>query len=530
MYKIMLADDEGIVIDALRFIIEKEFGDECVIESAKTGRSIIELAERFRPDIAFMDIQMPGINGIDAMKEIRTFSRKMVFIVVSAYDKFDYAKEAINLGVMEYLTKPINKERVIQALRRAMKKIDEDREKRSNDLMIKEKLETVIPMLENGLVYSILFQEEPEEIENYCTLLEIEQKYGYMMVIACGEEQNGKQMTNAVGASVKAQNYYPTIRGIASEFFQGVMGSVMANKIAFFIPYEEEKMEYNERIERIEKTREMVRKLRKQIDIRFRVGIGSIKPLQEQYASYSEANKALSNATTSVAHVEDVVPSSTFSDDYPIEIERQVFDYVECGNMNEMLDMAKRFFDWMEKHHSDNLMDIRLKDVELVMRAETMAFYHGGMTYSFMSRSDYLPSLLAMEDTKQIRKWFLEKLSAATQSVATRVEEKSESIVQKAKAYINAHYDKEISLDEMSREYEISPYYFSKLFKDEVGQNFIEYLTQIRMEKAKELLSSSEYTMKEICIMVGYADPNYFSRTFKKNVGVTPTEYKEGVR
>ena len=183
MYKIMLADDEGIVIDALKFIIEKEFGDECVIESAKTGRSIIELAERFRPDIAFMDIQMPGINGIDAMKEIRTFSRKMVFIVVSAYDKFDYAKEAINLGVMEYLTKPINKERVIQALRRAMKKIDEDREKRSNDLMIKEKLETVIPMFENGLVYSILFQEEPEEIENYCTLLEIEQKYGYMMVL-----------------------------------------------------------------------------------------------------------------------------------------------------------------------------------------------------------------------------------------------------------------------------------------------------------------------------------------------------------
>ena len=94
MYKIMLADDEGIVIDSLKFIIEKEFGDICTVEYAKTGRSVIELAESFRPDIAIMDIQMPGINGIDAMKEIRQTNTNTVFIVMSAYDKFDYAKEA----------------------------------------------------------------------------------------------------------------------------------------------------------------------------------------------------------------------------------------------------------------------------------------------------------------------------------------------------------------------------------------------------------------------------------------------------
>ena len=159
MYRIMLADDEGIVIDSLKFIIEKEFGSECMVEYAKTGRSVIELAENYRPDIAVMDIQMPGINGIEAMKEIKANNRNIVFIVMSAYDKFDYAKEAISLGVMEYITKPMEKTRIVAALRKAMEQIDRERERRSNDLLIREKLENVIPVIESGLIYDILLQE-----------------------------------------------------------------------------------------------------------------------------------------------------------------------------------------------------------------------------------------------------------------------------------------------------------------------------------------------------------------------------------
>ncbi len=167
-YKIMLADDEGIVIDSLKFIIEKEFGGQCSIEYAKTGRSVIELAENYRPDIAIMDIQMPGINGIEAMREIRQTNRNVIFIVMSAYDKFDYAKEAIKLGVLEYITKPMEKTRSLEALHRAMEQIDKERDKRSNDLLIREKLETVMPIIESGLVYNMLFQEHfAEDIENY---------------------------------------------------------------------------------------------------------------------------------------------------------------------------------------------------------------------------------------------------------------------------------------------------------------------------------------------------------------------------
>ena len=139
MYKILLADDEGIVIDSLTFIIEKEFGNNCIIEHAKTGRKVIELAETFHPDIAVMDIQMPGINGLDAMREIRTSNENTIFIVMSAYDKFDYAQEAIKLGAIEYMTKPMDRNRMISALKNAMSMVDEEKKRRSNDLFIREK-------------------------------------------------------------------------------------------------------------------------------------------------------------------------------------------------------------------------------------------------------------------------------------------------------------------------------------------------------------------------------------------------------
>ncbi|HPU62655.1 MAG TPA: AraC family transcriptional regulator, partial [Mobilitalea sp.] len=100
-------------------------------------------------------------------------------------------------------------------------------------------------------------------------------------------------------------------------------------------------------------------------------------------------------------------------------------------------------------------------------------------------------------------------------------------LICKAKAYIEENYNKDISLDEVSRKVDISPYYFSKLFKEETGVNFIDYLTNIRIEKAKKLLLYSDMNIKNICLDIGYSDPNYFSRIFKKQVGLTPTEFRE---
>ena len=98
-YKILIADDEGIVTESLSLIISKEFNDKCTVRVAASGRQVIEIEEGFGPDIILMDIQMPGINGIEAIEEIKKTNKSAVFIVISAYDKFTYAKEALKLGL-----------------------------------------------------------------------------------------------------------------------------------------------------------------------------------------------------------------------------------------------------------------------------------------------------------------------------------------------------------------------------------------------------------------------------------------------
>ena len=191
------------------------------------------------------------------------------------------------------------------------------------------------------------------------------------------------------------------------------------------------------------------------------------------------------------------------------------------------MDTANRFFEWMLEHYQEYREDIEIKVLELVMRIEHTAFFKGGVKYGFRYRENYLKEIHGCRDYEELRNWFLEKTAHVCQGMATTKEKESESVVAKARNYIDENYNKDISLDEVSRMVDISPYYFSKLFKQEQGEGFVEYLTRIRMTNARQLLKNQKYSIKEICSMCGYSDPNYFSRIFKRYEGVTPSEFRE---
>ena len=172
-------------------------------------------------------------------------------------------------------------------------------------------------------------------------------------------------------------------------------------------------------------------------------------------------------------------------------------------------------------------MDARLKVLEFALRAETLA-YENGMTYKLEDRRDYLPRVMEADDADSLWEWFKDRVIFSATSISNKKTESSNDVVEASKAYIEANYTKNITLDDVSMAVNISSYYLSRIFKESTGENFIDYLTKLRIERAKELLSTTQYSMKEICMMSGYSDPNYFSKSFKKNVGVTPTEYREG--
>ena len=528
MYRILIADDEGIMLESIKNIITKSFPEEFETATAKTGRSAIEQAEYLHPDIVFMDIHMPGINGIQAMQEIRKFNQTALFYVITAYDKFDYAKDAIEIGVERYLTKPVSKATVIEVVREAKQKVDEMRQKRSEQLKVQEKLETVVPVVENGFVSNILIQTDWKDMDYYRQLLDITEENGYVCVFQFGTEVQEGKLVSPVGASVQAQDFYDELRAVVKSYLRCMIGNVISDRIVVAVPCADEKNEYEDRVAVIEQVRQIVARLEQRLPMKFRAGIGRVRPLEELRTSYQEAVLALQDTEGHIVHTDDVSSHGYYEGDYPAQTERRMFVLLDRGDVEGMRMQANSFFDWMVEEYPGSRDNIRLKVLEYVLRAERDAFKVGAVNYGFSFRENYLTEVMRFDDYETLRTWFLEKMSAACSRIRDRQEDQSETVVSKAKAFMNENFRKDISLDDVSREVNVSPYYFSKLFKEESGENFIEYLTGLRMEHAKSLLAKGTLSIKEISLDAGYADPNYFSRIFKKHTGMTPREYRDG--
>lgn len=530
MYRILLADDEGIMLESLKVILESNFGGECEIAVAKTGRSVIEQVESFYPHIIFLDIQMPGINGIQAMREIRKSNESIIFIVITAYDRFSYAKEAVNLGAMEYLTKPVNRKVIIDVTMKAMKKVEEERKRLSDDLKIREKLEVVIPMIESGFIYNVLLQDDFLFYKaNYKELLNIRGEYGFIIVTEFGDSIERGIMTNVVGAGVRANRLYKEYRDIVQNFFSGIIGPVMGNKIVIFVSHESETFTYEERKVVIAKARNMVYQLEKSMDSKCRIGIGIVHTIEELKTSYQEAICALKRGEGNVVHIKDIATEQEEQKSYLEELERRYLQYVLRADLIGAIANANEIFDWMLEYYSEYRAAMEVKVLEMILIIEQQAFYKRGVRYGFLYRENYIKEIQQCVNEYELREWLLNKTKEVCSNLTTIKERETDTVIEKAKKYIDTNFQKGISLEEVSRKIDISPYYFSKMFKQKMGETFIEYLTKKRMSHAKELLRNPEYSIKEICMISGYSDPNYFSRIFKKYEGMTPSEYREQV-
>ncbi|MDF2984669.1 MAG: hypothetical protein K0R50_179 [Eubacterium sp.] len=531
MYRLLIADDEQIVIDSLTFIVNKSFPNVFSIESARSGREAIEKAERFIPDIIFMDINMPGINGIEAIRELRHGLRECIFIILTAFDQFDFAKDALKLGVSEYLLKPVNRDKIISTLQKSMDDVEKERTKRKKELDLKEKLENILPVLENGFIYSMLFLEDnTTELENYRNIFEIEEDGGYIMTIEFAQTNDCGHMVNRIGLSIKSQSFYPYLRDILKSRCRCFVGPAILNRIIVYIPVNTGTDEYSRRLEAVNIAEYIYHQLSMKIDADFYIGIGrSYSSFDSIYMSYEESLRAIRFMNgKGILHIADIpIEKELPVEKYPVSREKLLLEKAALGERDASVQAFSHIFEWLQIEYYGSVNKIRAKLIELMILISRLANDYS-VTQN-LDCIDFISELQTLDTVSELKYWCLQRIEFVTKSISEAREKKTNSLIAKAVDFIKENYRKEITLEDVSREVNLSPHYFSKLFKDEMGENFIDYLTTLRINTAKEIMKSSLMSVKEICYEIGYGDPNYFSRIFKKAVGITPTEYRDSV-
>lgn len=528
MYRVMIADDEKIAIDSLRYILEKNFVNVEVISTARSGREAIERVEEAVPDIIFMDIRMPGINGIEAIREIKKQHRQIIFIVLTAFDQFDFAKEAVNLGVIEYLLKPVNRFKVVEATNKAISIIKAEKEKRRTELELREKMEFVVPILENSLIFSIImFDENERELQHYRQIFEIEEEGGYILTIEFGDEEYEGSLENKIKYSVRSQNFYPFLRDTIKAMVKCYVGPVMLNRIVIFIPDNCSDDEFSRRLTAVEIADNLLDKLTEKLGCAFKIGIGrGYNNIDHMSLSYREALKALRYLKGSgVMHFMDIAMLNYDNVGYPEDKEKQLLQKVSSGDLMESVNILNQLFDWLTDEFSLETNKLKNKLLEIMFLVNRLPREYDNAFDAY--NTGFLDEILTINDFDELRIWCRNTVEKAAAHMNSYREYNTGSLVGKAKEYIKTGYSRQITLEDVSRDINVSPQYLSKLFKEEAGTNFIDYLTCIRIRNGKQLLEESELSIKEISYKIGYSDPNYFSRLFKKIEGVTPTEYKE---
>ncbi len=531
MYKLLIADDEQIVIDSLSFIVNKSFSSVFTIESARSGREAIEKAERLIPDIIFMDINMPGINGIEAIRELRSKLRDCIFIILTAFDQFDFAKDALKLGVSEYLLKPVNREKIISTLQKSIDDIEKERSKRKKELDLKEKLENILPVLENGFIYSMLFLDDNDsELKNYKNIFEIEEDGGYIMTIEFAQTNESGHMVNRIGLSIKSQSFYPYLRDILKGRCRCFIGPAILNRIIVYIPAWTQADEYVRRLEAVNIADYIYSQLSQKVDADFYVGIGrAYRDFENINRSYEESLKAIRFLhETGFIHIMDIPTEKELPiEKYPVSKEKLLLEKAALGETEACLQAFSHIFEWLQIEYYGSVKKIKAKLLELMILVSRLAYDYN--VSQNMETIDLISDFQSLDTIPDLKLWCLQIIETVTRSISESREKKTNSLIHKAINFIKDNFKKDITLEDVSKEVNISPHYFSKLFKDEMGENFIDYLTTLRINTAKEIMKSSLMSVKEICYEIGYGDPNYFSRIFKKVVGVTPTEYRDSI-
>lgn len=537
MYKVLIADDEQIERSTIRLILNKGIDHSLEIIEAANGRQASAEAAAQNPDIIFMDIKMPGLNGLEAAREIRSTNPDAVFVFITAYNEFEFAHEAIHIGVEDYLIKPVNEDTVISVTRKIIGKLDSRRNERLVSRNTNLKLNTLTEYLQNEFLFHLFIRGmDHEKFVEYLEVL----GFGF-----CGGQ----------AATVKIDfASYPI--SVSTDYQKSVLakrcGSLIASlckdrgfpclfNYELSLPFllilrpdrsgvgdgdcrpgaDNRQFDEDGTLAQTEAggplDAEFLDLLAAEVKARLNISL-SIHP----GAPFDHARDAPGSYTRAVSsgQVEHAGPYSSDlpSADLPLQLADRFKQAMLLDDRDALKAGSEDLASWMNSYHSQpDLVAGRIGELFAILR-------HFLLTRRLDNQP--IPEAAApaadadLDEMKESVRNFLNAVFEYNTGDSPAMS------IGPAIAHIRRHYAEDISLDTMAELSRLSPSYFSRLFKKAMGMSFVDYLTDIRIEHARYRLENETQGIAEIAENCGFRDANYFTRVFRKIMGMNPRDFR----
>lgn len=539
MIKIFLVEDEIAIRKGIKNSIDWEKEGYEFVGEAGDGELAYPMILKTKPDILITDIKMPFMDGLQLSKLVRKELPATKILILSGYDEFEYAKEAIKLQVAEYLLKPISSAKLLDVLAQVKEVIRQEQEEKELIKKYKEDMKENRELEKERFLNQIITQNL-----SLAQILETGESLGmdlsaplYNVLLLKITENGGKQETYA-----EIESALDTLSGVFS-FRRGV------DEWLFLLTADDaEKME-----RRIESCRKTVRQITEKTDppVEYFGALGNpVERLREIKNSLKEAEKKFAfqylkkwnqileipvrdvgsseNPQTEKKENEELLISSVQVDKLNHKI---IENFIHTGLRREVSNFVDDYFMSLGEKSVQSLMFRQYVAMDFYLAAVAFLERLGFSSKELVERCGDLKEMEQVIQTIEQTKEYIKKVLDATLECRESVSRKRYSdLLKEAVSYIEHHYEEEdISLNQVAASVNISPSHFSTIFSKEMGETFIEYLTNVRMERAKQLLRSSTMKTAEIAYAVGYKDAHYFSYLFKKIQKCTPREFRTQV-
>jgi len=534
MLKVIIADDEDKICQLIYKLVSWESLGMQVVGIAHNGIEALELIKTHSPDIAITDIRMPGYDGLELIEKAKEYNFSIEFIIISGYQHFDYAQKAIKYGVMDYLLKPIKKEELVGTLTKIKDRYLERAEQLSNEEKMKLSLKNNNDKLRVGFFNGILFQ-RVKRIKDISIEM-INKEYQY-------EFQEGMFQIITVKLDGIVQSYFSNVKFLEEKIIQ-IIKHCLKNCCYDFECFFEANLCYCI----LNYKNDDKKIIRKQC----KVLLDEIA-LQKDIFENMECTIGLGTAEENIQNIGDSLKTAVWAYEQRLVLgTNRVIEY-DFVCLNQLAD-SKLFYDFnkemnlsLERLDKDAVVAaIRFLREGIKNRPETSGHEIIQMTKEvcnlflfFMRNNKFLTEedntffedySLGVDDCGSIHQLFHFLTTTITSSLEKVIEDKKyleTKPIREAKKYIQDNFRNPLTLEEVSSYIGFNATYFSSLFKKDTGHNFLEYLSEIRIGKAKDLLKETNLSIANICEQVGYCDVKHFTKTFAKYTGLKPNEYRK---